>query len=94
LVDSSIYDTGADIKDVKLVGVNWQLPTAISDLSAVPDTGEVHLTWSDPLYAAGYKVYYGTTSGTYSNSIDVGAVKSYTVTGLTNDVKYFFAVRG
>ena len=40
---------------------------------------------------AGYKVYIGTTSGSYSTSIDVGKVTTYTVTGLANGT-YNFAV--
>jgi hypothetical protein len=43
---------------------------------------------SDP---AGYKIYYGTSSGMYSRSIDVGNVTSYTVSDLTEGVTYYFA---
>ena len=31
---------------------------------------------------AGYKIYYGTSSGNYTNSVDVGNTTSYTQTGL------------
>jgi ribosomal protein L30E len=40
----------------------------------------------------GYKVYYGTASGKYGSKINVGNVTKYTITGLTLNQKYFFAV--
>jgi len=64
------------------------------------------LTWKAPALAAdailswnansesdlaGYKVYYGTSSGNYGNPIDVGNQTTYTVTGLTGST-YYFAV--
>lgn len=41
---------------------------------------------------AGYKVYYGTRSRTYENSINVGNVTSYTLNNLKLDTIYFLAV--
>lgn len=41
---------------------------------------------------AGYKIYYGVNSHNYDNVIDVGNVTSFTVTGLTAGVTYYFAV--
>jgi hypothetical protein len=41
---------------------------------------------------AGYKVYWGTASGTYPNSRNVGNTTSYTITGLTEGMKYYIAV--
>ena len=40
---------------------------------------------------AGYKVYYGTVSGSYGSPTSVGNTTNYTVTGLANG-SYFFAV--
>ena len=45
---------------------------------------EVTLAWdanTEP-DLAGYNIYYGTASGDYSDSIDVGDVTEYPVTGL------------
>lgn len=56
--------------------------------------GSVTLVWdpsADPV--AGYKVFYGTASNTYTNEIDVGNRTSATVSGLTNGVRYYFIVR-
>ncbi len=59
-------------------------PTAMS--------GKAALGWSSVSKAGGYKVKYGTTAGSYTTSVDVGNVTSYTLTGLTNATKYYFAV--
>jgi hypothetical protein len=61
-------------------------------------TGTVTLNWTasaDPS-ETGYRVYYGTSSGTYvqtyGQGIDVGNVTTYNVTGLSTGVLYYFAV--
>ncbi len=41
---------------------------------------------------AGYKVYYGTVSHNYSDSVDVGNVTSYMIAGLVEGQTYYFAV--
>jgi hypothetical protein len=53
----------------------------------------VTLTWSPSTNAtvAGYKIYYGTASGNYTNTVDVGNVTSATISGLANSTKYYFA---
>src|SRR5436190_2253051 len=56
--------------------------------------GQVQLAWdanTEP-DLAGYKVYYGSASGTYTANIDVGNITTYTVTGLQDGLLYFFAV--
>ncbi len=60
-----------------------------------PATHSVTLMWdnnpsSDEV--AGYRVYFGTASGSYSESVAAGNVTSRTMTGLTPGVAYFFAV--
>ncbi|MBI5193292.1 MAG: fibronectin type III domain-containing protein [Nitrospirae bacterium] len=63
--------------------------------------GEASLSWTPPTTnvdgttltdLAGYKVYYGTSSGSYSSILDVGNVTAYTLTNLTENITYFFAV--
>jgi hypothetical protein len=67
--------------------------------TCVTSAGDPVLTW-DPVDAvafpglAGYRIYYGTSSGTYlqapGNGIDVGNVTTFTVTGLTPGTTYYF----
>ena len=72
------------------------LPCApASSVTTAPATQSVTLLWngnpsSDQV--AGYRVYFGTASGSYSDSVVAGNVTSRTMTGLTNGVPYFFAI--
>ena len=62
----------------------FQLPVR-ADQSAM-------LAWDatgDPL-VAGYRIYYGGISRTYTNSIDLGNVTEAVVTGLSPGVTYYF----
>src|SRR3954469_14252672 len=54
----------------------------------------VTLGW-DPSTAsgiAGYRLYYGVASGSYTTIIDAGNRTNLQVTGLSNGVSYYFAV--
>ena len=59
--------------------LNWAAPTQNSDGSALADL-------------AGYKVHYGTSSGVYTQSIDIGMVTTYQATGLAGGFTYYFVV--
>jgi len=56
----------------------WDPPTTNADGTPLTDL-------------AGYKLYYGTTSGNYSNSIDVGNVTTFQINNLTDGLTYYFA---
>jgi hypothetical protein len=61
--------------------------------STAPAGQSVTLIWSantDPTIA-GYNVYYGETSNTYPNMINVGNVTNITISGLTEGTTYYFA---
>lgn len=58
--------------------LNWSTPA--SDINGTPIT------------VAGYKIYYGTESQTYTSVIDVGNVTTYKVSGLPTGATYYFAV--
>ena len=63
-------------------------------LSVTAYSAQVPIAWNpstDPSII-GYKVYYGNQSGDYSSVIDVGASSSYTVTGLSASLAYYFAI--
>ena len=59
--------------------------------SASPQNESVVLDWSAATNATGYRVYYGATAVT-DNTINVGNVTSFTLTGLDNGTEYTFAV--
>lgn len=56
----------------------WTAPTTNSDGSALTDL-------------AGYKIYYGTVSGNYTQQVDAGNVTSYTFT-LADGASYYFTI--
>lgn len=58
--------------------LTWDAPTTNADGTSLTDLG-------------GYKVYYGTSSGNYTDSIDVGNVTTYTIDKLSPGT-YYFAV--
>ncbi len=53
--------------------------------------GSADLSWDPNIEPdlAGYKVYYGTSSGHYGTPIDIGNQTTYTVAGLAQGVHYF-----
>ena len=56
-------------------------------------TVQVTLAWdanTEP-NLAGYKIYYGTASGAYTVTIDVGNITTCTITGLQPGATYYFA---
>ena len=58
--------------------ITWDAPTTNADGTPLTDL-------------AGYKLYYGTSSGNYSVAIDVGNVTTFKVDGLSSGT-YYFAV--
>ncbi len=57
--------------------LSWNSPTTNADGTPLSDLN-------------GYKIYYGTVSGTYSQNIDAGNVTTYQVNNLTAGVTYYF----
>ena len=60
-----------------------------------PSGGSAIVTWNANPESdlAGYRVFYGTSSRNYPNSISVGKVTSATISGLTIGTKYYFALK-
>jgi hypothetical protein len=58
--------------------LDWDAPTTNADGTGLTDL-------------VGYKIHYGTASGAYDHSIDVGNVTTYTLTGLTKGQTYYVA---
>lgn len=63
-------------------------------LSLVSASTSVQLAWganTEP-DLAGYRILYGTTSGNYTRTIDVGNVTTYVVSALIANTTYYFTV--
>ncbi len=71
-------------------GTTWGAPT---NVTASAGDGQVTVSWSAVTDAVSYNVYYSTVSGTGTGGTLVSVTTSpATITGLTNDVAYYFVV--
>ena len=61
------------------LSLEWDAPTTNEDGTPFTDL-------------AGYKLYYGTASGVYDRSVDVGNVTAYDLTNLTKGQVYYLVV--
>ena len=59
--------------------LKWSAPTTNADGSQLTDL-------------AGFKIYYGTESGSYPQTIDVGNVITYQVVNLPKGTTYYFII--
>ena len=77
----------------RFVGLKLTTVLAIVLLAAASHAAQVKLAWDPNTEAnlAGYKVSYGTASGTYSTVVDVGKVTTYTIANLADSKTYYFA---
>ncbi len=70
------------------------VPDAPTGLSATAGDGQVDLTWtaSSESDVSKYGIYYGTSSGPSVKQQEVSNATSVTVTGLSNNVTYYFRI--
>lgn len=61
------------------VTLDWEAPTTRADGTALADL-------------AGYRVYYGTGTGQYSNSVDIGNSTTCVIENLSTGNTYYFVV--
>jgi outer membrane protein assembly factor BamB len=93
--DGTIY---VGSRDSKLYAIESMAPpSAPQIIQTIIGDAQITLTWIAPTSDGGtsitnYKIYWGTTSGVYSNNSTIGNVLSHTVTGLTNGGNYYFVV--
>jgi hypothetical protein len=84
---------------VRFLLPRWSLLRALSVFVALVAVngnslaGQLSLAWDPVANATGYKLYYGTATRSYSSNVDAKNVTNYTVAGLTNGVRYYFAVQ-
>ena len=64
-------------------------------IAANLNAAEVWLAWDPPVnsnWVSGYKMYYGWTSRSYTNPIDVGMVETGRIAGLDHTLTHYFAM--
>jgi parallel beta-helix repeat protein len=95
-MDGIVYVASAD-HDLYAVGGVLKVPSAAQGLQAVAGDLQVALSWEAPLSdgnstIAGYRLYRGASPGGESLLVELGNVLSYTDTGVTNGVTYYYQV--
>ncbi|OME89887.1 cadherin-like beta sandwich domain-containing protein, partial [Paenibacillus sp. FSL H7-0331] len=86
----------SNVAKLTVNGAVISAPLAPTGLTAIAGNGQIALTWNGVSDTVANSVYKGTASGTYGLTPVVtvsGATYSYTATGLTNGVTYYFAVK-
>lgn len=79
----------------RTVPVGIALALLLVSAPSAAAAGTISIAW-DPVAdedLAGYRVYYGTSSGNYSQSVDVGNVLETTLTGLSDCTTWYVAVK-
>ncbi len=61
--------------------------------TAAASAGTISLAWDPAVGATGYRVYYGTTSGSYSSALDVGNSTHAVLQNLQDCTAWFLAVK-
>jgi fibronectin type 3 domain-containing protein len=85
--------TSSPIRMYRLQNIAVTPPT-LQIQAAAGDPGSVTLTWdpSADSAVAGYRLYEGVASQTYTNVIDVGNATAVTASGLVGSATYFYAL--
>ena len=90
-VNNKIYAIGGSVEEYTPVSSQPDTPTT---LTAAAGDKQVSLSWSPVTGAAGYNIYRSTTSGGSYSKIATGVTTTtYTDTGLTNGVTYYYYVK-
>jgi hypothetical protein len=81
-----------DAGSTKISSIGSALSVGTFDiLTSSPSDGVINLTWSNSQNATAYNVTYGRVSGSYTTTIS-NVTSPYTITGLTNGVRYYVRV--
>jgi len=92
---TSYYNTGAESSyygEENMIATDSTNPDAPNNFIATAGNQEAHLIWDAVNDADSYKIYYGTESGIYGHSENIGADTEVIVAGLINGNTYYFAV--
>ena len=81
------------IRRICILGVEIVVCIIVGLIASNAKASQVTLAWDPNTESdlAGYRVHYGTASGSYTSHTDVHSVTSFTVTGLTAGQTYYFA---
>ena len=93
VISDYIYLGSVPIARVDEWWKEMDLPDVPTEVVVTPGDTQLTVSWNanaEPV--DGYKVYYGTESGNYTDSVGVGNTTSYTITGLTNGTSYYITV--
>lgn len=72
----------------------WTFAVLLSVAASIPSyAGSVSLAWDPVSGASGYRIYYGTSSGQYTQNVNAGNTTQATVTGLADCTNWFLAVK-
>ena len=75
-----------------IIIISWNVSSAFSSIATLAWDAPTTNADGTPLTdLAGFKIYYGASSGNYSQNINVGNVTTYTVDNLTEGLTYYFA---
>lgn len=69
------------------------IAVALSLLTGLAEATSVAWDRNTDNATVGYAVYYGTTSGQYSNRVDVSTATNYSLASFPTGIRYYFAVR-
>ncbi len=77
----------------KLITITILLIVGMVLLPSCLMAADVQLAWNANTESnlGGYRIYYGTSSGNLSSSVNAGNVTAYTLTGLSLGTTYYFA---
>src|SRR5262245_16743211 len=71
------------------------LGVLLATFGSTAQAANLTLAWNanSDTNTAGYRLYWGTQTGVYTQSVNVGNTTSFTVSGLTDGMPYYFVVR-
>ncbi|MGH7232362.1 MAG: BACON domain-containing protein [Nitrospiraceae bacterium] len=89
---TNTYTTTITLTDPTASNNPQEIPVTLA-LTA-PQSGVVSLSWDPNAESdlAGYKIYFGTASGSYASPVDVGNVTTFKLINLLRGKIYYFAV--
>lgn len=85
---------GGDIRPKAAAVAGFALVVSLMFSGPLFSATTLQLSWSPNSESdlSGYRLRYGTSTGSYSQMIDVGRVTSYSIAGLDSSLTYYFVV--